>query len=244
MMLPPGRDYVETTARDEYVPNVSFVVHGAMPHMHTLGRTLRVEAEADGETRCMVDVDRWDFHWQNAWWYDEPLDLDSVSSLSIRCGFDTSTRSEVTTWGEGTRDEMCISYFYLTTEAQPEFSCTNVENPVLGSCIDAFLDGCYTPDVSGTCTNTDGDIVWSDGSRFLGSGTSPGLYGPGDETPCITLGVEDDGTILLEKGGEQASYVLTADGARFTCPDGSMFDATTFHVNEFGVCRGIGCPPE
>jgi hypothetical protein len=243
MMLPPGREYVETTARDEYVPNVSFVVHGAMPHMHTLGRTLRVEAEASGETRCMVDVDRWDFHWQNAWWYDEPLTLGAVSSLSIRCGYDTSTRTEITTWGEGTSDEMCISYFYLTTQAQPEFSCTNAENPVLGSCIDTFLEGCYTPDVSGTCTNTDGDIVWSDGSRFLGNGASPGLYGPGDETPCITLGM-DDGTILLEKDGERASYLLTPDGAQFTCPDGSTFDATTFHVNEFGLCRGIACPLE
>ena len=243
MMLPPNREYVETTARDEYVPNVSFVVHGAMPHMHTLGRTLRVEAEARGETRCMVDVDRWDFHWQNAWWYDEPLDLDAVSSLSIRCGYDTSTRSAITTWGEGTADEMCISYFYLTIP-QPDFSCTNEENPVLGSCMDELLEGCYTPDVSGTCTAADGEIVWPDGSRYVGSGTNAGFYGPGDEEPCISMRTDADGTILLEKDGVRASYRSTADGARFTCPDGSTFDATTFHVNEFGVCRGIGCPPQ
>ena len=243
MMLPPRRDYVETTASESLVPNQSFVVHGAMPHMHTLGRTLRVEAEASGETHCLVDVDRWDFHWQNAWWYDEPLDLEAVSSLSIRCGYDTSLRSETTTWGEGTADEMCISYFYLTVSEQPEFDCANAENPVFGSCIDDLLDGCYEPDLSGTCTSEDGDITWSDGSRFLG-GTMSGFYGPSDETPCITLGTEEDGTILLDRGDQRASYSLTDSGATFTCPDGSTFDAATFHVNEFGVCRGIACRPE
>jgi hypothetical protein len=243
MMLAPGRDYVETTASESLVPNQSFVVHGAMPHMHTLGRTLHVDAETNGETRCLVDVDRWDFHWQNAWWYDQPLDLEAVSSLSIRCGYDTSTRTETTTWGEGTADEMCISYFYLTVPEQPAFDCENPDNPVFGSCIDTLLDGCYEPDVSGTCTAEDGDVTWSDGSRFLG-GATPGFYGPNDETPCIAVGNEDDGTVWLEKGDERASYSLTDDGATFTCPDGSTFDADTFHVNEFGVCRGIACRPE
>jgi hypothetical protein len=242
MMLPPGRDYVETTASTDFVPNVSLVAHGAMPHMHTLGRTLRVEGEAGGETRCLVDVDRWDFHWQNAWWYDEPLVLDDLSALSIRCGYDTSTRSDVTTWGEGTADEMCISYFYVTPPERPDFSCANSENPLFGSCIDTFFDGCYTPDVAGTCTDEEGTVAWSDGSRFVGAGTSPGFYGPGDDAPCIALGAGGDATIVLERDGELATYAFTADGATFTCPDGSTFEASTFHVNEFGLCQGIACP--
>ncbi|HEX6274031.1 MAG TPA: hypothetical protein VFZ53_13375 [Polyangiaceae bacterium] len=242
MMLPPGREYVETTASTDFVPSVSLVVHGAMPHMHTLGRTLRVDAEASGETRCLVDVDRWDFHWQNAWWYEKPVSLDDLSSLSIRCGYDTRTRSEVTTWGEGTADEMCISYFYVTPPDRPDFSCTNAQNPLFGSCVDAFFEDCYAPDVTGACTAEDGVLGWADGSRFVSAGTNPGFYGPNEDAPCIAFGVESDGAIALEKGGERVTYSFTADGAAFTCPDGSTFEASTFHVNEFGLCQGIACP--
>ena len=173
-----------------------------------------------------------------------PLDLDAVSSLSIRCGYDTSTRSEITTWGEGTADEMCISYFYLTIP-EPDFSCTNEENPVLGSCMDELLEGCYTPDVSGTCMPTDDGIVWSDGSRYVGSGTNAGFYGPGDEEPCISVGYRGRRHDPSRKRRARTGAICSRrTGARFSCPDGSTFEATTFHVNEFGTCRGIGCPPE
>jgi hypothetical protein len=93
----------------------SFVVHGVMPHMHTLGRTLSLTARASGEDVCVVNVDRWDFHSQAAWWYAVPLTLDDVSSVTLECTFDTRSRTEAVTWGEGTRDEMCLTYLYVTT---------------------------------------------------------------------------------------------------------------------------------
>jgi hypothetical protein len=116
MQLAPGMERVESADTNRVEPAASLKIYGAMPHMHTLGRTLRVDAEARGGSRCLVNVDRWDFHWQNAWWYAEPILLDELSALSIRCGFDTRGRSEVVTWGEGTSDEMCISYFYVTEQ--------------------------------------------------------------------------------------------------------------------------------
>ena len=113
----PGMEYVESTDTTSLRPSTPFLkVYGAMPHMHTLGRTLRVDATAGGQSHCLVNVDRWNFHWQNAWWYQKPLELADLSALSIRCGFDTRGRSQVVTWGEGTSDEMCISYFYVTAK--------------------------------------------------------------------------------------------------------------------------------
>ena len=116
LRLEPGRSYVETEATFELDPNDRFVAHGAMPHMHTLGRTLEVSFEIDGAEECFVRVDRWSFHWQNAWWYDSPKPMRDARATTIRCGYDTSTRSDVVTWGEGTNDEMCLSYFYVTRE--------------------------------------------------------------------------------------------------------------------------------
>jgi len=116
MQLEPGLS-AATTTRTFPALGQAITVHGVMPHMHTLGRELSVTAQADGAEQCLVLVDRWDFHSQNAWWYTEARSFDSVESVSISCTYDTTGRSEVVTWGEGTDDEMCLTYLYVT---QPE----------------------------------------------------------------------------------------------------------------------------
>ena len=115
MVLEPGLEDA-TTTREFSAFVISAVVHGVIPHMHTLGRELSVTTDADGEDHCLVTVDRWDFHSQNAWWYAEPLRFDSVDSVSITCSYDTTDRTEQVRWGEGTQDEMCLTYLYMTTE--------------------------------------------------------------------------------------------------------------------------------
>jgi hypothetical protein len=109
-------------------PNVSFSnaltipgflgqynVWGAFPHMHTLGRTLRVDLEHAGTNRCLVDVPRWDFNWQQGYFYDNPpLTAGGSDTLRITCTYDTTSRGEPVMWGEGTNDEMCLSFFYIS----------------------------------------------------------------------------------------------------------------------------------
>ena len=114
MQLAPGLPLVETQRSFQTDPN-PVTVYGVLPHMHTLGQTLRVDVQAGGGSTCLVNVDRWNFHWQNAWWYSEPKSFNRVDTATIRCGYDTSQRSEVVTWGEGTMDEMCLSYLYVSS---------------------------------------------------------------------------------------------------------------------------------
>lgn len=107
------------TSRDFPLTNLSglqrIYVHGVAPHMHTLGRSLRVQTtDANRETRCVVDVPRWDFHWQGLYFYREPMVIELGEIANITCRYDTSSRNSVTTWGEGTEDEMCLTYFYAT----------------------------------------------------------------------------------------------------------------------------------
>jgi hypothetical protein len=245
MMLPPGRELVESSATEEWPEGVDLKFHGALPHMHTLGRTMRVEAEASGETRCLVSVDRWDFHWQNAWWYKTPLDLRSVRSLSISCGFDTRSRTETVTWGDSTRDEMCISYFYVTTQAAPprEINCENAENPLFGTCVQTLLAGCFEPDVSGECSVDQEAITltWADGSKLVQAGEDAGFYGPGDDEPCAGL-LAEEGRFVLTNGGAEAIVEATDDGGvTLDCGDGSKISATQFEFVEYGVCAGLLC---
>ena len=113
MNVAPGQELGVTSAVHQVTPQ-PVIVYGAAPHMHTLGRTLRVDMGTNAGSRCLVNVDRWDFHWQNAWWYTTPIQVQQLTGLTISCGYDTTSRTTPVVWGEGTDDEMCLSYLYMT----------------------------------------------------------------------------------------------------------------------------------
>lgn len=94
-------------------------VYGVAPHMHQLGQTLRFELHPLGDTDpedafCMADVQRWDFHWQELFLYEKPIRVTAADVLNIECTYDTTSRDTPVFWGEGTQDEMCIVFAYVT----------------------------------------------------------------------------------------------------------------------------------
>jgi mono/diheme cytochrome c family protein len=94
-------------------------VHGVFPHMHKMGQTLRVTKGAIGDldgsdAECLADVPRWDFSWQEVAFYDEPVLVDGSNQIDVTCTWDTSGRTTPTFWGEGTSDEMCLAFVYVT----------------------------------------------------------------------------------------------------------------------------------
>ncbi|MEJ7597357.1 MAG: hypothetical protein WKG01_05560 [Kofleriaceae bacterium] len=116
LYLPPGMPAVRT--ENEYVlPGFlgQYNVWGVFPHMHTLGRTLRVEADHAGQTKCLADVPRWDFNWQQGYFYDgAPHIIGGGDTIRIECVHDTTTTTQPITWGEGTDDEMCLAFMYVS----------------------------------------------------------------------------------------------------------------------------------
>ncbi|QRK11461.1 hypothetical protein JQX13_16125 [Archangium violaceum] len=43
-------------------------VHSVALHMHTLGTSTRMDIQrGSGERECLLDIPRWDFHWQAAY---------------------------------------------------------------------------------------------------------------------------------------------------------------------------------
>jgi hypothetical protein len=109
----PGQELGMSFFTRELSPPTPSTVYGVLPHMHTLGRTLRFDIGFEEGSRCGASVDNWNFHWQNAWWYTTPL-KGTVASVTLSCGFDTRTRTTPIMWGEGTLDEMCLVYAYVT----------------------------------------------------------------------------------------------------------------------------------
>jgi len=120
-----GPDDPRATARAEIDLPFPLTVLGIAPHMHLRGRSARVEALADGDAdpaKCLLDVPRWDFHHQEAYWLEEGV---RISRAALTCKWDNRSESQPLTngrrravkelrWGEGTDDEMCLAFLYAT----------------------------------------------------------------------------------------------------------------------------------
>ena len=119
--LPPGQAQVPYSFQvpvDDYLGffgTSEVQLYGVFPHMHELGRSLRVErVPADGtEPECLGDVPRWDFNWQLFYFYRQPITLRAGDQLRVTCNFDTTSRTEPTLPGWGTQNEMCLAGVFL-----------------------------------------------------------------------------------------------------------------------------------
>ena len=84
---------------------------------------------AGGGGECMVEVSRWDYHWQLDYLYAKGVPYGPDDQLAVTCEYDNSTAHQPVvdgvqlaphnvTWGEGSLDEMCLHYVWLRFERQ------------------------------------------------------------------------------------------------------------------------------
>jgi hypothetical protein len=96
------------------IPNLASArVWGGAIHMHTRGTGAQVHVQRGGDT-CMLDLDGWSFHWQHMYWYAQPFTVTKGETLRVTCRYDTSDDTTTIGWGEGTEDEMCLAYLYVS----------------------------------------------------------------------------------------------------------------------------------
>jgi hypothetical protein len=112
------------------------------------------------------------------------------------------------------------------------------------SCAD-FLDGCYAPDTSGTCTDSGTELSWSDGHKIVRLGGEPGLYGPSDASPCITLTFDGNTNTSTLTNVATSDVLLNQDlgdgNILITCPGGDEHTFTAAELEDDNVCKGISC---
>lgn len=121
-----GTKIVIDTAQLGLPPGLTALLHGAAPHMHLHGKSIRVEVEKlDGSKHVIVDIPEWDFHWQQMYFYEEPFEVEYGDKVTLECEWDNRAHAqpvvngrlvepEVLRWGEGTLEEMCLNFFYAT----------------------------------------------------------------------------------------------------------------------------------
>lgn len=102
----------------------------ASPHMHVLGREMKVEATTpDGQVVPLIWIDDWSFYWQDHYVYREPIALPAGTRIDVAACFDNSTANPLNPhappvdvhWGDNSTDEMAICYFQVTTRTMPDF---------------------------------------------------------------------------------------------------------------------------
>ena len=115
LVLPPG-EAATSVEQSQVIPAAldGVRVWGLMPHMHQTGSAFSLRATQAGSDTCLMDVPRWDFNWQGFYLYESPVTLRTGDELTMGCTFDTRGRTETTVFGEGTDDEMCMAFVYVS----------------------------------------------------------------------------------------------------------------------------------
>jgi hypothetical protein len=123
MDIPAGEAHYRRAA--SYTLPRDVIMVGIVPHMHLLGRSMTVTAtRPDGSKQTLIEVPRWNYNWQDEYYYERPFPLPKGTRLDVAAVFDNSAANPSNpsspprrvTWGDGTLDEMLFCFFLLTAE--------------------------------------------------------------------------------------------------------------------------------
>lgn len=126
MPIPAGQKGVKHSYSAPFTNYAAAVTGGQIPataplqiyssglHMHLLGRTTRLQLEhKESSPTCLLDIPRWDFHWQSSYVLQQTVTVKPGERLNLECVFDNPSAKDVN-WGEGTEDEMCVGFVYVS----------------------------------------------------------------------------------------------------------------------------------
>jgi thiol-disulfide isomerase/thioredoxin len=108
---------------------VDITLIGAIPHMHLLGRDMKVRAiTPDGSEIPLIWIQDWDFKWQGQYRYAEPITLKAGTTIEVVAHYDNTSNNpnnprnppQRVTNGEQTTDEMCFCFFDFVANSQQE----------------------------------------------------------------------------------------------------------------------------
>lgn len=124
--IPAGNDNYRVTA--SFTSPLGAKIINMTPHMHLLGKNIKVEMTVPGKTTpdCLVNIDKWDFRWQGTYTYQEPIALPVGTRLTLTTHFDNSATNpnnpnnppKIVRWGEETTDEMALAFIGFTLDAE------------------------------------------------------------------------------------------------------------------------------
>jgi len=101
------------------------VLHSVMPHMHMLGREIKVTVTpVEGKPFTLVAIKDWDYNWQETYFLKESLPLKAGTKIAVEAVYDNSNKnpnnpfrpSRLVFFGEQTDSEMCFVFLGATAD--------------------------------------------------------------------------------------------------------------------------------
>lgn len=115
--------------RASYTLPVETTLLDMVPHMHVLGREVKVWSKApDGKTRPLLWIKDWDFNWQGQYSFAKPVRLSKGTRIIVDAWFNNSSSNPLNPnsppitvrWGDSSTDEMLLCSFQCTCETMDE----------------------------------------------------------------------------------------------------------------------------
>ena len=140
MSIPAGQSDVSYSFATDPTPFLSrfphspftggkpLTIYSAALHQHLRGTKSRLQINHwSGEQECLLDIQKWNFHWQMAYPFSQAKTFKPGDELQIDCHWDNSQANQPwvgdtqlpardINWGEGSTDEMCLGALYVTEQ--------------------------------------------------------------------------------------------------------------------------------
>jgi tetratricopeptide (TPR) repeat protein len=127
MDIPPGE--AAYPVRDSVTLPVGVWAIGAYPHAHYLGRRVRTwGVTPEGEEIVLMEIPEWDFNWQDAYRYADPVALPAGTQLKMEWIYDNTAENELNpfdpprrvVYGPSSADEMAEFWLQVVPEEPAE----------------------------------------------------------------------------------------------------------------------------
>lgn len=121
--IPPGEEEYRTGS--SFVLPTPITLTSVFPHMHLIAKEMKVTATLpDGKVEPLIWIDDWNFYWQDAYVYRDPvvlpegtrIDIESCYDNSAENPFNPSSPPKPVRFGNGSADEMCFAIFQTMDE--------------------------------------------------------------------------------------------------------------------------------
>jgi peroxiredoxin/mono/diheme cytochrome c family protein len=100
-------------------------VYSIMPHMHMLGREVKVTlTPPDGKPMTLVAIKDWDYNWQETYWFKDSIDVKKGTKMNVEAVYDNSDKNpsnpsnppKQVRFGEQTTNEMLFIFLGATKD--------------------------------------------------------------------------------------------------------------------------------
>ncbi len=115
--------------RATYTVPVNTTLLDMVPHMHVLGREIKVWTKSpDGSAKPLLWIKDWDFNWQGQYSFAKPVRLRKGTRIIVDAWYDNSANNplnpnsppKTVRWGDDSTDEMLLCHFQCTCKTLDE----------------------------------------------------------------------------------------------------------------------------